>query len=216
MVQITIKMNKTKLNKLYRSRKTILEILEDQGIKIPDEDKLEYKDFEVWAADDDEETIKDAMTLKYKMKKKNEKEDIMVFWLKDQKLGVNMRNIYAKMVKKECKNAIVVVDQSITHYAKAIIRNLKHINVYVSCYTLKESMINISKHRWVPHHSICTDKEKQRVKKVYSVSNKQLPGIKTTDPMARHLDARKGQLIRIIRNSDTQKGLKSIYYRIVT
>lgn len=73
--------------------------------------------------------------------------------------------------------------------------------------------VNIFEHELVPKHEVVSEEEKQKLLKKLKVSEDQLPKIKSTDPVARILKAKKGDLIRIIRNSPTAG--TSIYYRIV-
>ena len=66
----------------------------------------------------------------------------------------------------------------------------------------------------VPKHIVLTEKEKQNVIKLYGIKKlNQFPKILKSDPVVRMLKAKSGDLVKIIRSSDTAK--ESIYYRVV-
>ena len=205
------------VEKLWRSRNTILEVLSDRGYPIPEDVFLELEEFREWVGDDDEETVRDGMKMTYEKEGKPNPEKIVVVWLNSPKLRVaDMKDIYSEMEENECTRAIIVVDECINPQTKSIIRHLKQENVYIDVYTLVESLINNMKHRYVPRQTICTPAEKKRVMNCYKVSKQQLPHTKSaTDPVVRHLGAKKGQLIKVFRESETQTGQPAVYYRLV-
>jgi DNA-directed RNA polymerases I, II, and III subunit RPABC1 len=201
------------LEKLWKSRNTILEILEDRGFEIPDSDKLTQEEFIDWAGNDDEKTIRNAMTLLYE---KEDEEKILVYWPIEPSLGTNVKMIYKEMVEKNIKKSIIVINTKVTSQSNKFIRDIAKLNYILYIYTLAETQFNITKHRLVPQHIICTPSEKKKLLTDYSINTKQLPCIKSSDVMIRHLGAKKDQIIRIIRDSETQPGYKTISYRVVS
>jgi DNA-directed RNA polymerases I, II, and III subunit RPABC1 len=201
------------LEKLWKSRNTILEILEDRGFEIPDSDKLTQEEFIDWAGNDDEKTIRNAMTLLYE---KEDEEKILVYWPIEPSLGTNVKMIYKEMVEKNIKKRIIVINTKVTSQSNKFIRDIAKLNYILYIYTLAETQFNITKHRLVPQHIICTPSEKKKLLTDYSINTKQLPCIKSSDVMIRHLGAKKDQIIRIIRDSETQPGYKTISYRVVS
>jgi len=65
----------------------------------------------------------------------------------------------------------------------------------------------------VPKHIILTEDERAAILKRYNVTPRQLPRIKSTDPVVKHLGAKKGDIIKIVRN-DPGTG-EYDYYRVV-
>lgn len=200
------------LEKLWKSRRTILEILEDRGFIIPDSDKLTLEEFIEWAGDDDEKTIRNAMMLCYE---NIECEKILVYWPIEPSLGTNVKLIYNEMIEKKIKKSIIVINTKVTSQSNKFIRDIAKLNYMLYIYTLAETQFNITKHRLVPKHIVCTLSEKKKLLSDYSITTKQLPCIKSSDVMIRHLGAKKDQIIKIIRDSETQLGYQTISYRVV-
>lgn len=198
--------------KLWKSREIILEILTDRGYDVKPEDHMRLDQFEEWVGDMSEDETKDEMTLRYDEAKQGK---IIVFWIRGRKLAKNIVEFYQKMEEEGVSRSIMIVKQGVTPNAKEIIRTLRMKKVYIDVYTVEETLINITKHRLTPKHVICTPSEKKKVMKGFAVDKTQLPGIRTTDPFVRHLGATKGQLIKIERESETQHGHTTLYYRIV-
>lgn len=84
----------------------------------------------------------------------------------------------------------------------------------VEIFDVKELVFNISKHSLVPKHILIRSSNKQAIDEILSsVSVKtkaQLPAILKTDPMARYIDAKPGDVVKIVRYSPTS-GLHTFY-----
>lgn len=77
-----------------------------------------------------------------------------------------------------------------------------------------ETEIDLFKHELVPKHILLSDKEKEDVMKVYGIQKlNQFPRIVKSDPIIQILEAKAGDLIKIIRKSES--GKESVYYRVV-
>ena len=72
---------------------------------------------------------------------------------------------------------------------------------------------NILKHELVPEHTILKEDERNEVLKKYGIKPENLPKIMTSDPVAKALEAKEGDILKIVRKSKTA-GV-SLYYRIV-
>ncbi|MEM0029380.1 MAG: DNA-directed RNA polymerase subunit H [Candidatus Nitrosocaldus sp.] len=71
----------------------------------------------------------------------------------------------------------------------------------------------IIRHEYVPEHILLSKEEAEEVFKRYHVKPNQLPFILASDPAIRNLNAKPGDIVKIIRRSPTA-GV-SIYYRYV-
>ncbi len=76
---------------------------------------------------------------------------------------------------------------------------------------MKKSII--LEHQLVPKHEIMTDEEVRALLKEYGVTLEQLPKIFSDDPVVKAIGAKKGQVLRITRNSPTAG--EYYYYRVV-
>jgi len=72
---------------------------------------------------------------------------------------------------------------------------------------------NILKHELVPEHIILNENEKKKFLEKFKIKTGNLPKIFTTDPVVKALNAKEGDVLKIIRKSETSG--TSIYYRIV-
>jgi len=77
----------------------------------------------------------------------------------------------------------------------------------------KESKFNILEHELVPKHEVLSEEEKQEVLKRLGVKPEELPLLLVTDPVAKAIGAKPGDMVRIIRESPTAG--KVIAYRLV-
>ncbi|MFH0987224.1 MAG: DNA-directed RNA polymerase subunit H [Candidatus Micrarchaeota archaeon] len=68
-------------------------------------------------------------------------------------------------------------------------------------------------HELVPTHEILSEEDAKAVLEKYSIKTDQLPKILSLDAACKTIDAKKGQILRITRKSQTAG--KSIYYRLV-
>ena len=102
---------------------------------------------------------------------------------------------------------ILITDDKLTKTNINAINNLRNNDekINIQIFNIKELMFNISKHSLVPKHILVTDTEEiDTIFKNYNLKTKfQLPFILKSDPMAKYLDLKHGDIIKIIRNSPT-------------
>ena len=77
----------------------------------------------------------------------------------------------------------------------------------------QKKTIDITSHKLVPKHEKLDEQESLEVLKRYNISKRQLPSILRKDAAIKHLNVKKGDIIKICRDSPTIG--KSIFYRLV-
>ena len=124
-------------------------------------------------------------------------------------VGVQYINQLAKVMKEEeLERGIVVTSGRYTQAAKKNARK-KGIELIPRIFPV----FNLFDHELVPKHEILSPDEREKLLGEYKVEPYQLPRIRTSDPAVKAIGARAGDIVRIIRKSDTAG--KYLAYRYV-
>ncbi|VDN92788.1 unnamed protein product [Brugia pahangi] len=140
-------------------------------------------------------------------------DQMFVFFPEDSKIGIKtIKAICQQMQEQAITRAIIVVQTGMTPSAKQAIADM------APKYTLEqfleaELMVNITEHELVPEHVVMTNEEKNELLGRYKLKDTQLPRIQQSDPVARYFGLRRGQVVKIIRPSETAG--RYITYRLV-
>ena len=73
----------------------------------------------------------------------------------------------------------------------------------IETFIQEELLVNVTHHELVPKHSVLTSQEKTELLKRYRAKESQLPKIQVEDPIARYFGARRNQVMKIVRPSET-------------
>jgi len=134
-----------------------------------------------------------------------------VIWiLKEERVvGIAIvRDLLKEMEETESQRGMLVGGNRFTPAAKKFAK-VSHIELVKGNY----ASFDLFEHDLVPPHIIAEQSEVDLVLGHYKIKKAQLPRIYVSDPAARVLGARPGQVIRIERNSDTAG--TTFYYRLV-
>jgi DNA-directed RNA polymerases I, II, and III subunit RPABC1 len=96
---------------------------------------------------------------------------------------------------------LLVYKQLITTFAKQYI--ISDVKLYVQLFSEKELMFNITKHTYVPKHTVLSLEEKRQVLRQYRTAASHFPLLLHTDPVCRYYGCVPGQMVRIDRSSET-------------
>jgi len=201
-------------DRIYRVRRTVLQMLRDRGYMVDTADIDESE--EDFVQKYSNQINRDALTILVQ-KKDNPTDQIFVFWPSDPKIGVKPIQRYKdKMVEDNVKRGIIIVQQQMTNFARE--KALAEINNSTEGYHMEwfleaELLVNITEHVLVPHHQLLSKEEKSILLKKYRMKEAQLPRMQLTDPVSRYYGLGRGQVVRIIRPSETAG--KYVTYRLV-
>jgi len=198
-------------SKLFRIRKTVNEMLQDRGYNIS---QAELKmNLDTFLNDFGNPPSRTQITM-LASKRDDDSDQIFVFFADEVKLGVKpIRTFFEKMEEIKVKRAIVVVQGGITPYAQQVVKAMvPHGNV-LEQFQEAELLVNITHHVLVPKHILLTDEEKKALLEKYKLKSTQLPRIQQSDPVARYYGLQKGQVVKIIRPSETAG--RYVTYRLV-
>ena len=135
---------------------------------------------------------------------------IAVFWCCDQeKVNSDMvKRVQIQSSMLGVLRAIMIVKEQ-TSLAR---KEQSECMMTLETFQLDDLQVNITHHSLVPVHSVLSDEEKLELLKKYRIQDHQLPKIQVTDPIARYFGVSRGNVMKIVRPSETAG--RYITYRI--
>lgn len=100
------------------------------------------------------------------------------------------------------KAGILVTTQALSAQARKVITVTQQYT-QIECFLEEDLLVNITHHELVPKHIVLSREEKVALLKRYRLKETQLPRILSKDPIARYLGLKRGQVVKIIRTSET-------------
>ena len=213
------------ISQVYKSRITILELMEKQGYNITD-----YEGFSI----NEVNTMKTNNQLDMILEKSTNPDDEK---MDGEKMDGGSRKIYikyylAKALRpnnlQEMTDDLFTVEEILTkndtlfvivkdELNETLINALKHIweteKIFIVIQPIKRIQFNILEHILVPRHRILSENEKISIKTKYNIINDgQFPIITRFDPVAQAIGIRPGEVCEIIRPSKT--AITEPYYRV--
>ncbi|GAB2284676.1 DNA-directed RNA polymerases II and IV subunit 5A [Dionaea muscipula] len=188
------------ISRLYRVRKTVMEMLNDRGYFVADfEINMTKEQF----IDKFGENLKKEDLVLLKAMRDNEDEKIYVFFPDEEKVGVKTIKNYTNRMKSEnVSRAILVTAKNLTSFAKACLGEIQS-KFYLETFLESELLVNIKMHVLVPEHQLLTEVEKKTLLERYTVKETQLPRMQQTDAVAKYYGLKRGHVVKIIRPSET-------------
>ncbi|EEA26416.1 DNA-directed RNA polymerases II 24 kDa polypeptide (RNA polymerase II subunit 5) [Talaromyces marneffei ATCC 18224] len=213
---------RNEMARLWRTWRTVHEMLRDRGYEISEEElKIDLQDFTNKFSDSNGFPSRERMTIaaipseamkaKYTPLKKRPTDpdpvpdcgQIFVQFCEDT-TGVGAKQVrqFNHLVDEgNYHSGIFITRTAISPSAVRLLNSaIGHI-----CEHFQESdlLVNITHHELVPKHVLLSAEEKARLLERYRLKESQLPRIQVSDPVARYLGLRRGQVVKIIRKSET-------------
>ena len=117
-------------------------------------------------------------------------------------VGIKDIKAFAQLLsEKNYYTGIFVTQSAPTASALKIIPSL--LPTVMEIFREEDLLVNISRHELVPKHILLSPEEKKGLLERYRLKETQLPRIRVDDPMAKYLGLRRGQVVKIIRKSET-------------
>jgi DNA-directed RNA polymerase I, II, and III subunit RPABC1 len=192
---------------LFKIRKTVLEMINDRGYIIPDNENISFEEFSIKYNNKNIDIyIKDEF---------NNKNFYVYFHNEIKNFSkADLKNVVQKVITQyqdEKINLILILKEKEN---SAVSKELmKDIYGNVEVFLRKNMIFNVTHHVYVPKHILLNkDEEKELTEKYYTTKNK-LPKLSKTDPIAKYYGMKPEQVCKIIRKSP-EVG-EYIYYRLV-
>lgn len=202
------------LTQLYRARRTVLQMLFHREYVVLRTDlDMTFDDFKNRFGQN-EDTIRDELTLLVAHKEKPEQK-MIVFFGKPTRLVIDDISAFSNRMELDgITNAIVVVDKNPTPRFNEGVNALNANGAQsFEIFNLMELLVNITEHVLVPKHVPLKPEQTLELLRKYKLKPSQLPRIQHSDPIARYYGLKKGNVVKIIRKSETAG--KYVTYRVV-
>lgn len=196
------------VSRLFRVRRTVLELLSDRGYAVvPNEQDLFLPRSEFESEFSKQNYNRESLT-QLRQRKDNPEDQIFVFFPEETRgkaLGVGpISSKAARMEQAKVYRALIILQTGLTVQARGAIEKLAATNSYrMEVFLENELLVNVTHHMLVPKHEVMTNKQKTELLIRYKLRESQLPRIQKSDPIARYYGLSQGQVVKITRPSET-------------
>eukprot|EP00727_Mastigamoeba_balamuthi_P009814 m51a1_g5455 hypothetical protein (210) ;mRNA; r:222389-223443 len=200
--------------KMWRVYRTVQEMLSDRGyFVLPEDLNMSFDEFRAKFAGGGKTVSRDLMLLV--TQHKDDPSDtgrMIVFFNGDEKVNLTPIKGYCEtMSSKGIVRGIVVIAGVLTSFAKRAV--LAMTKQKIELFSEEELLVNITRHSLVPEHQVLSRDEKATLLQRYNLKDSQLPRMLVTDPVSKYYGLQRGQVVKIIRQSETAG--RYVTYRLV-
>ncbi|KAJ9623788.1 uncharacterized protein PV06_10287 [Exophiala oligosperma] len=211
------------ITRLWRTWKTVLEMLVDRGYAISQEEltisrdkfQRDYCDRQTGTADrrmmrlqatPTEEMIK-RDTPRATAKNPNPSTTAGTIWVEfspETTIGIKHLRAFAQHLDQhKFTTGIFITIGPVTGAALRAFEPLTERGITAEWFQEQDLLVNITRHELVPKHVLLSAEEKKVLLDRYRLKETQLPRIQYSDPVARYLGLKRGNVVKIIRKSET-------------
>ena len=186
--------------RLYRVRKTLMKMLSNRMYLVTqNEHDLTFDQFK----ERYNYPVQKPLLMMLVSKVDDPNNQLFVFFPDEAKVDVKNLTEYADRMRQQNVNrAILVVENEISPFAKKALAEAQPL-YFIEVFKESELLIDITEHELVPKHEVLTKEEKLKLMERYNVTLSQLPRMYTTDPITRYFGLSRGDVVKIIRSSET-------------
>ncbi len=182
------------------------QLAKEQRIASGVKEILEFRGFKITTINEDDEFMD---VYAEKIGQDNEKKTALARFPKNPQVGVKTIRILGKLqAEEELDEALLIAEAPLTHYAKK-----ESVKLGIEIISSSNPLFNIFEHKLVPHHIKLSNKEIRSFLINYQVAKHQIPKILESDPAVKAIQAKPGDVLRIVRNPIL--GEQGAYYRVV-
>ncbi|KAJ8128862.1 hypothetical protein O1611_g4773 [Lasiodiplodia mahajangana] len=213
--------NERNIVKAWRAWRTAHEMVQDRGYELAEEEvKISLDAFRTQYTSIDGTVARERMKFSARpspeMLKKytppatpnnpDPQPDIGTIWVEfndDTSVGAEAMRKFAKFCSHEhYRTGMLILSGNVSSAAKKEIPKFAQWTS-IEWFLEEDMLINITHHELVPRHVILSREEKTALLKRYRLKETQLPRILQRDPVAKYFGMRRGQVVKIIRSSET-------------
>lgn len=197
---------------IYKSRNTIVSQLDSLGYNVADYEQFSINEIDAMTTNNQLDML---VSREGDDKKVYVKYLLNVKQLRKDNLDQLIEDLYEIELILQKKDTLVVVtneepNDTITQRIKYL---YDHNGIFIVMHYIKRLQFNVLSHELVPKASVMTEEDVAQLKVKYNIATvDKLPEISRFDPQALALCLRPGQVIQIIRKSNT--ALDYNYYRV--
>lgn len=199
------------INDIYKSRKTILDILEERGFDTDDYNNFTYEELH---------TMIQNQQLDFMVKMRTGDKKVYVKYnvskiLRPTNIHDYIEDLFLiESVLTKADDLIIINKDEPNDTMQTTIKNIwQNDQIYVSIVNIARLQFNILKHTLVPKHTVLLEAERDKFLEKYNITDiKQIPTISYFSPVSQVLGIRPGDICKIERFSKT--AISSDYYRV--
>ena len=206
------------ISKIFKSRGVICEMLESRGYDIEPYRNFSVNELEAMLKGNEKKTTATLSAMDMKVVNKFGSNLYVKYLLNTKLRPANMNTLIDEMIQTFLKSGdevVFVLKDKVSNmdsFNSLLDSILNTNNIFIQLFCLDSLTINVLKHRFQPKMRIISPEEKEQVMNKYSVNPSQMPKIFKSDACGKYLGIRKGDVVEIVRASETAG--KSVSYRI--
>jgi DNA-directed RNA polymerases I, II, and III subunit RPABC1 len=129
--------------------------------------------------------------------------NIWVEFSPEPTIGIKHLRQFAQHLDANNTNGIFITIGPVTTAAMRAFEPLAQRGITAEHFQESDLLVNITKHELVPKHVLLSAEEKKTLLARYRLRETQLPRIQQSDPVSKYLGLKRGNVVKIIRKSET-------------